>query len=213
MIDDVPDRSESANDDLVIEARLRAVHLGEPTRLSRPITLVASDPAWPQLFACEAERVRAALGNGAIVLEHVGSTSVPGLAAKPLIDMLLVVADSTDEAAYVPALEAAGYVLHIREPDLDEHRMFKGPDTAVNLHVFSAGCPEIERMLLFRDWLRGNEADRRLYERAKRALAQRTWTYVQQYADAKSPIVEEIIARARAESPELSKPQPIEHPS
>jgi GrpB-like predicted nucleotidyltransferase (UPF0157 family) len=141
--------------------------------------------------------VRAALGDRVLLLEHVGSTSVPGLAAKPRIDMLLVVADSTDEAAYVPALEAAGYVLHIREPDWYEHRMFKGPDTAVNLHVFSPGCPEIERMLLFRDWLRGNASDRRLYERTKRELARREWAYGQHYADAKAPVVEEIIARAR----------------
>jgi GrpB-like predicted nucleotidyltransferase (UPF0157 family) len=141
--------------------------------------------------------VRAALGEGVLVLEHVGSTSVPELAAKPRIDMLLVVADSANEAAYVPVLEAAGYELQIREPDWYEHRMFKGPDTAVNLHVFSPGCPEVERMLLFRDWLRGNEADRHLYERTKRELARRSWTYAQHYADSKAPVVEEIIARAQ----------------
>jgi GrpB-like predicted nucleotidyltransferase (UPF0157 family) len=179
------------------EEQLRAVHVGELTRLSGPVELVDYDPAWPRLFAREAERVRAALGDGVLVLEHVGSTSVPGLAAKPRIDVLLVVADSADEAAYVPVLEAAGYVLHIRESDWYEHRMFKGPDTAVNLHVFSPGCPEIERMLLFRDWLRGNEADRHLYERTKRELARRSWTYGQQYADSKAPVVEEIIARAQ----------------
>ena len=88
------------------------------------------------------------------LLEHAGSTSVPGLAAKPRIDIMLAVPDSADEPSYVPALEAAGYVLRIREPDWYEHRVFKGPDTDVNLHVFSAGCPEIARMLLFRDWLR-----------------------------------------------------------
>jgi GrpB-like predicted nucleotidyltransferase (UPF0157 family) len=182
---------------LTTEEQLRAAHVGEPTRLDGPIALVDYDPAWPRLFAREAARVRTALGDRVLVLEHVGSTSVPGLAAKPRIDMLLVVADSADEAAYVPALEAAGYVLHIREPDWYEHRLCKGPDTAVNLHVFSPGCPEIERMLLFRDWLRGNASDRRLYERTKRALARRTWAYGQQYADAKPPVVEEIIARAR----------------
>jgi GrpB-like predicted nucleotidyltransferase (UPF0157 family) len=177
--------------------QLRAITVGEPTRLDGRIVLVDYDPAWPRLFAREVERVRASLGERVLVLEHVGSTAVPGLAAKPRIDMLLVVADSADEAAYVPVLEAAGYVPHIREPDWYEHRMFKGPDTAVNLHVFSPGCPEIDRMLLFRDWLRGNEADRHLYERTKRELAQRTWTYGQHYADAKSPVVEEIIARAQ----------------
>jgi len=131
-------------------------------------------------------------------LEHVGSTSVPGLAAKPLIDLLLVVENTADEAAYVPALEAAGYALHIREPDWYEHRLFKGPDTDSNLHLFSAGCPEIDRMLLFRDWLRAHPDDRQRYERTKRELAHRDWTYVQHYADAKTVVVEEIIRRAQS---------------
>ena len=120
-------------------------------------------------------------------IEHGGSTSVPGLAAKPIIDLLLVVADSAEEDAYAPALEAAGYVLRIREPGWYEHRLFKGPDTDINLHVFSSGCPEIDRMLLFRDWLRSNAADRDLRK------------YVQNYADAKTVIIEEIIARALAD--------------
>jgi GrpB-like predicted nucleotidyltransferase (UPF0157 family) len=132
------------------------------------------------------------------MLEHAGSTSVPGLAAKPIIDMLLVVADSADEPAYVPAMESTGYVLRIREPEWHQHRLFKGPDTNINLHVFSYGCPEIDRMLMFRDWLRSNDADRELYERTKRELAKQTWKYVQNYADAKTSVVEEIIARARA---------------
>jgi GrpB-like predicted nucleotidyltransferase (UPF0157 family) len=111
--------------------------------------------------------------------------------------MLLVVADSADERAYVPALEAAGYTLCIREPDWYQHRVFKGPDTNINLHVLSAGCPEIERILVFRDWLRANRSDRELYERTKRELARRDWRYVQNYADAKTAVIEEIIARAR----------------
>ena len=87
-------------------------------------------------------------------------------------------------------------MLRIREPDWFEHRVFKGPDTNVNLHVFSAGCPEIDRMLRFRDWLRSNEADRELYERTKRELAAQEWAYVQDYADAKTAVVEEIVARS-----------------
>jgi GrpB-like predicted nucleotidyltransferase (UPF0157 family) len=182
----------------VIEDRLRVVTIGEPEVLSGPILLVDYDPNWPELFEREAPRIRAALGTGALQLEHVGSTSVPGLAAKPIIDVLLVVADSADEQAYVPALEAAGYVLRIREPGWFEHRLFKGPDTNVNLHVFSSGCEETERMVRFRDWLRCNVADRELYDRAKRDLARRRWTYVQEYADAKTAVVEEILARAAA---------------
>ncbi len=178
------------------EEQIRAAHVQGLTPLNGPIQLVDSDPQWPQLFEREAARVRAALGERALLLEHVGSTSVPGLAAKPRIDMLLVVADSADEPAYVPALERAGYVLHIREPDWNEHRLFKGPDTDINLHVFSSGCPEVERMLRFRDWLRSNADDRRLYEQTKRALARKNWKYVQNYADAKTAVVEEILARA-----------------
>jgi GrpB-like predicted nucleotidyltransferase (UPF0157 family) len=164
------------------------------------ITLAEYDPAWPALFAREADRIRAVLGGTAVLVEHAGSTSVPGLAAKPIIDIVLAVPDSADEQAYVPALEAAGYVLRGREPGWFEHRMFKGPDTDVNLHVFTAGSSEIERMLLFRDWLRGNEADREAYLRVKRELSQRTWRHVQHYADSKSAIVADIVERAAAAS-------------
>ena len=163
-----------------------------------PIELVEYSAQWPTLFAREAERVRATLGRRVLLLEHAGSTSVPGLAAKPIIDMILAVADSADEPAYVPAMESAGYVLRIREPEWHQHRLFKGPDTNINLHTYSFGCPEIDKMLMFRDWLRTNDADRELYERTKRELAQQTWKYVQNYADAKTAVVEEIVARARA---------------
>lgn len=161
-----------------------------------PITLVEYDPSWPDLFEQEAGRIRSALGNEALQIEHVGSTSVPGLCAKPIIDILLVVKDSADETSYVPALEAAGYTLKIREPDWFEHRLFKGPDTDINLHVFSFGSPEIDRMLHFRDWLRSNEADRKRYEEVKRSLAKKNWRHVQHYADAKTSIVQEIMERA-----------------
>jgi GrpB-like predicted nucleotidyltransferase (UPF0157 family) len=154
------------------------------------------DPAWPQQFEREATRIGAALGSSALLIEHVGSTAVPGLAAKPRIDIVLAVADSSDEPSFVPPLEAAGFVLRIREPDWHEHRLFKGADTDVNLHVFSTGCTEIERLLRFRDHLRSNDEDRLLYEQTKRALVQRTWKYVQHYADAKTQTVEEILARA-----------------
>ena len=181
------------------EEQMRAVHVGELTPQSGPIEIVDYDPEWPRFFQREADRIRTALGDKVVLLEHIGSTSVPGLAAKPRIDMLLVVADSADEPAYVPALEAAGYVLRIREPDWYEHRLFKGPDTDINLHVFSAGSPEIDRTLLFRDWLRRNDSDRHLYEQTKRALARKDWKFVQNYADAKTAVVEEIMARAQQE--------------
>jgi GrpB-like predicted nucleotidyltransferase (UPF0157 family) len=178
----------------------QATTVGEIAPLTEPIAISDYDPDSPRLYEREARRVRAALGERVLSLEHVGSTSVHGLAAKPRIDILLVVADSGDEAAYVPALEAAGYVLRIREPDWFEHRVFKGPDTDTNLHVFSPGCPEIERMLLFRERLRAHPEDRELYERTKRELASKDWKYVHDYADAKTDVVEEIIARAKAEA-------------
>lgn len=180
------------------EEEIQAARIGGQVPLNGPIVLADYDPQWPRLFARERERIRAALGDRVVLLEHVGSTSVPGLAAKPRIDLLLVVPDSADEPSYVPPLEAAGYVLRIREPEWYEHRVFKGPDTDVNLHVFSPGCIEIARMLRFRDWLRANAEDRQLYERTKRELAARTWKYTQNYADAKTQVVEEIMERAAA---------------
>ena len=180
------------------EAEIRAATVGELAPLTAPIELRDYDPRWPELFEREAARVRSILGDQVRQLEHVGSTSVPGLAAKPVIDMVLVLPDSSDESTYGPALEAAGYVLRIREPEWYEHRVFKGPDTNVNLHVFTDGCVEIARMVGFRDWLRGHDDERDLYERTKRELAARDWQFVQQYADAKTEVVEGIIARAKA---------------
>jgi GrpB-like predicted nucleotidyltransferase (UPF0157 family) len=177
-----------------IEERLREVIIGE---LEPPsIVIVDYDPAWPERFRQEEARIRSSLGEAALSVEHIGSTSVPGLAAKPIVDVLLVVEDSGDELSYLPALEAAGYVLRVREPDFDEHRMFRTPEKDVHLHVFSAGSPEIERYLLLRDHLRENEEDRELYARTKRELASRDWPSMQHYAEAKTGVIEGIIARA-----------------
>ncbi|HEX2089200.1 MAG TPA: GrpB family protein [Actinomycetota bacterium] len=179
------------------EDELRAATVGELKVHGGPITIVPYDDRWPELFAREAERIRGALGERALMIEHVGSTAVPGLSAKPIVDVLVVVADPAREEAYVPDLQAAGYILRIREPDWYEHRLFKGPDADVNLHVLPKGSAEIDRMLSFRDRLRSNEEDRSLYEQKKRELAASEWRYVQYYADAKGDVVEEILARAR----------------
>jgi GrpB-like predicted nucleotidyltransferase (UPF0157 family) len=179
------------------EEEIRAKTVGELKPLSGRILIVDYDPRWSELFQREAARIQSALSERALQIEHVGSTSVPNLPAKPIIDILLVVTNSADEGSYLPMLESVGYALCIREPNWHEHRMFKGPDTDVNLHVFSAGCPEIERVLVFRDWLRGNAADRALYARTKLALAQKEWKYVQNYADAKTAVIEEIMGRAQ----------------
>ena len=182
---------------------------GPPKRVDGRIRLSRYSKEWPGLFAREAGRIRRALGPRALTVEHVGSTAVPGLQAKPIIDVLLVVENSADEAAYVPSLEAAGYVLRIRERNWHEHRVFKGPDTDVNMHVFSRGDGEADRMLLFRDWLRGNKPDRELYQRTKLRLASKRWKYVQNYADAKSRVVESIMRRAAgSKKPRASKRAP-----
>ena len=123
---------------------------------------------------------------------------MPGLAAKPIIDIVLAIPDSSDEPAYVPPMEAAGYVLRIREPEWFEHRLFKDADQSVNVHVFTEGTLEIRRMIAFRDWLRSHDEDRLLYERTKRELAARDWKYVQHYADAKTDVVAAIMERALA---------------
>ena len=182
------------------EEQLRQSTVGELKPFESSIILVEYDPVWAENFAREARRINAALGDRALRVEHVGSTSVPGLMAKPIIDILLVVADSADEPSYVPALEAAGYVLRIREPDWHQHRLFKGPDININLHIFTQSSEEIRRTLLLRDWLRTNEADRELYARTKRELAIKKWKYVQNYADAKGEVIEGILARAQASS-------------
>jgi GrpB-like predicted nucleotidyltransferase (UPF0157 family) len=186
------------------DEELQRILIDPPTPHNAPIYLADSDPNWPALFDREAMQIRAILGRTAIQIEHAGSTSVPGLPAKPIIDIVLAVPDSADEPSYVPAMEAAGYVLRIREPDWFEHRLFKGPGTNINLHVFSVGASEIDRMLLFRDWLRAHPADRDAYLQVKRELAQQTWRHVQHYADAKTTIVEQIVARAQ-----LARTRPV----
>lgn len=163
------------------------------------IHLASWSPDWARMYEGEARRIRTALRDRVRLLEHVGSTAVPGLSAKPKIDIVLVVDDPADEPSYVPDLESQGYLLHVREPDWHQHRLLRGTDREVNLHVFGPGCPEVARMLAFRDWLRAHPEDLDRYERAKRDLATRTWAYVQDYADAKSQVVEEILAKARRE--------------
>jgi len=156
------------------------------------------DDEWPKKFDRAAARIRSALGERVISLEHIGSTAVPGLIAKPIIDILLVVAASSGEDLYVPPLEEIGYAVVIREPAWFEHRMLEGQHPRTNLHVFSSGCPEVERVRVFRDRLRASADDRELYARTKRLLESRSWTHVQDYADAKHDVVADIMSRATA---------------
>ena len=180
-----------------IEERMREAIIGEIE--PRAIVIAEYDAAWPERFRREEAKIRTALGHAALVVEHIGSTSVPGLAAKPIVDILLVVEDSGDEASYLPAIEQAGYVLRVREPDWYEHRMFRTPEKDVHVHVLSGGSPEINRLLLLRDHLRENEGDRELYTSTKRKLASRDWPSGDHYADAKTGVIEGILSRATAE--------------
>ncbi|NKY30753.1 GrpB family protein [Nocardia gamkensis] len=182
---------------------IAAATVGEVEPYAVKVVLEDYNPAWPDWYAEEEAVIRAALGDVALRIEHTGSTSVPGLAAKPLIDILLLVPDADDEAAYLPALEAAGYALRVRQPDWYQHRCLvrrvqSGARRSVNLHVFApeSGAPEIERILAFRDRLRTHDEDREYYEHTKRALARRDWKFVQHYANAKSEVIEEILGRA-----------------
>ena len=148
-------------------------------------------PEWAERFAAERERIAAALGPAAERIEHVGSTSVPGLDAKPIVDILVAVADPADPGVG-SALEAAGYVLRVDE---ERHRMFRTPERDVHVHLWVAGTDDVTRHLEFRDRLRASEADRRAYSELKHRLAEREWADINDYADAKGALIAEILAR------------------
>ncbi|WP_435741324.1 GrpB family protein [Nocardioides sp. SYSU DS0663] len=181
-------------------AEVASVRVGP--RPTAPVVVAPPDPAWPAAYALVEERVRAALGERALAVEHVGSTAVPGLAAKPVIDVDLVVTDPADEDAYLPALEAAGFVLRVREPQWEQHRMFHGERPRTNLHVFGPGAREPQRHLLFRDWLRRHPDDRAAYGALKQRLAvEESFTDVMAYNNRKAALVYDILERALAADP------------
>jgi GrpB-like predicted nucleotidyltransferase (UPF0157 family) len=165
----------------------------------REIIIADYDPAWPAKFELHRSAIAAALGAAALRIEHIGSTAVAQLAAKPIIDILVAVKDSADESAYCPQLQAAGYVLRVREPDWNEHRMLRTPGRDVHVHIYSAGCEEIRRNLGFRDHLRSHAQDRRRYEEVKRALARIEWPDMNAYAGAKTEVIQSILARMQSE--------------
>jgi GrpB-like predicted nucleotidyltransferase (UPF0157 family) len=165
---------------------------GAPESVS--VLLGAYDPAWPQRYRWLDERIRAVLGDLALHLEHVGSTSVPGLAAKDVIDIDLTVADPDDEASYVPPLEAAGWRHVVREPWWHGHRMLSKDQPRANLHVFGPDSPELVRHRMFRDWLREHPDDRERYQRAKRAAVPGGGT-VMDYNRRKQDVIRDIYDR------------------
>jgi GrpB-like predicted nucleotidyltransferase (UPF0157 family) len=135
------------------------------------IEVTEYDDHWPADYERLATRVRDVLGDTVLELHHVGSTSVPGLPAKPIIDADLIVADPADEAAYVPALVTAGFVHVVREPSWHQHRLLKHSDPVAHLHIFGPDCPEVIRHLMFHDWLIEHEDERQRYADAKRTAA------------------------------------------
>jgi len=165
------------------------------------VVVVPYRQEWPETFDRHRARIAAALGAGAVGIDHIGSTAVPGLAAKPIVDILVVVADSADEEPYLPAMERAGYVLRVREPDFEEHRMFRTPERDVHVHVLSAGSPEIERYLRLRDALRAAPFLRARYQALKQTLAAQDWQDMNAYAQAKSGMIETIIQWSRRTDP------------
>lgn len=171
--------------------------VGEPT-LPGPILIVEYDQRWPAQYNQVAARIRTVLGEAVLAIDHIGSTSIPGLAAKPIIDIDLTLADPVDEAAYVPALERAGFILRRREPAWHEHRLLRHNDPRTNLHVFGPDCPEQRRHRMFREWLIAHPHERELYRRTKLAaaamFADGTATTLQ-YNRQKEPVIREIYDR------------------
>jgi len=176
-------------------------------RETRPIVIVEHDPAWARRFEQLRPPLLAALADVAARVDHIGSTAVPGLAAKPIVDVQVAVADPDREELFLPALEQLGYVLRVREPG---HRMLRTPQLDVHVHVWRAGGEDERRHLLFRDWLRRSADDRARYEALKRRLAAREWEDMNAYADAKAPVIGEISARAErwAEAAGWMPPEP-----
>ncbi|TWE14107.1 GrpB family protein [Prauserella muralis] len=162
-----------------------------PTR----VELREYDPAWPARYEACAAQLRTILGDRARLIEHIGSTSVPGLVAKPVIDIVAGIDAPDDEPAYVPELEAAGYVVRVREP---EHRCLRleRTDGPVNLHCYPPDHLEVRRYLVFRDRLRADAADRARYAAVKRELARHEWRDINYYAEAKWPVIREILGNA-----------------
>ncbi len=158
------------------------------------ITIAEYDPKWPDRYWTLAARIRDAMGDRALSVDHIGSTSVPGLAAKPIVDILVTVTDVEREAEYVPPLQGAGLKLRVREPD---HRMLRTPNRDAHVHVYEPGHPAIQDYLDLRDWLRVDEADRALYEQTKRRLAEQRWSDMNYYADAKSDVIQHLLTNAR----------------
>ncbi|KHN96119.1 GrpB domain protein [Metarhizium album ARSEF 1941] len=170
-------------------------------KLANILEIVEPDPSWPRQFEQLRARIKNALGGTALAIAHTGSTSVPGLPAKNIIDIDLTVKDVGDEDSYVPQLESAGFTFLLREKPWHGHRLFgMGWDpTPVNLHVFGPDCPEVERHRIFREWLVKNARDRERYAETKResaAESRRRGESMMEYNTRKEKVLREILDNA-----------------
>ena len=159
----------------------------------RHLAVVGYDESWPGIFLHHQGRLRKALGTVAVEVEHIGSTSVPGLAAKPIVDILVTVDDITAEEDYLRPLLAAGYELRTREPG---HRLVRTPARDVHVHILQRGIQAVDNYLRFRNRLRADTDDRILYEDTKRALLNQGFDDMNAYADAKTAVIAAIMGRA-----------------
>ena len=167
--------------------------VGGPEALT--VGLHDHDARWAQDYLQHRRRILAAVTAVGVDVEHIGSTSVPGLAAKPIVDVVVVVPDITAEEDYLDGLLAAGYELRVREPG---HRLVRTPARDVHVHVYGRGDAAVDEYRLLRDHLRADAGDRALYEGVKRSLLDRRWGDMNAYSDAKDEVIATIKDRARS---------------
>jgi GrpB-like predicted nucleotidyltransferase (UPF0157 family) len=164
-----------------------------------PIIIAPYDPQWPRLFAELGARLREALGPVALRIDHIGSTSIPGMAAKPVIDVQISVASFEPLEAIKTPLEGLGFVHRADNPDLAKRYFRETPgQRRTHIHVRRAGSWSEQFALLFRDYLRTHDADARWYEGVKRALAEQYRDDRQGYTEAKGPYLWETMEKADA---------------
>ena len=163
------------------------------------IVVAPYDPAWHVLFRAQAADLRAALGDVALRIDHIGSTSVPGLAAKPIVDVQISVADFEPLDAYRRPLERLGYVFRAENPERTKRYFRESPgQRRTHIHVRRAGSFSEQLALLFRDYVRAHSAEADAYAALKRELAESHRHDRQAYTEAKQPFIWEVIARADA---------------